>query len=71
MTSVYELNDAELDAVCGGALVTINGPFVSFNNSFNFNLILQRATNIALVFGAGGGSIQQVAGLVGAIGSTP
>lgn len=71
MTSVYELNDAELDAVCGGALVTINGPFVSFNNSFNFNFILQKATNIALVVGAGGGSIQQVAGLLGSIGSTP
>jgi hypothetical protein len=58
MTSVYELNDAELDAVCGGALVTFNGPLVSFDHSFNFNI--QRSTNIGLIFG--GGNLQQFAG---------
>jgi hypothetical protein len=66
MTSVYELYDAELDAVSGGALVTINGPLVSFNNSFNF--VIQRSTNIGLIFG--GGNLQQFAGLLGVAGST-
>ena len=60
MTSVYELNDAELDAVCGGALVTFNGPLVSFDHSFNFNI--QRSTNIGLIFG--GGNLQQFAGIL-------
>jgi hypothetical protein len=66
MTSVYELYDAELDAVSGGALVTINGPLVSFNSSFNF--VIQRSTNIGLIFG--GGNLQQFAGLLGVAGST-
>jgi hypothetical protein len=64
MTGVYELNDAELDAVCGGALVTINGPLVSFNNSFNF--VFQRSTQIGVVLG---GNLQQFAGLLGVAGS--
>jgi hypothetical protein len=65
MTGVYELNDAELDAVCGGGLVTINGPLVSFNNSFNF--AINRSTQIGLIFG--GGQLQQFAGLLGVAGS--
>ena len=65
MTSVYELNDAELDAVCGGALVTFNGPLVLFfDHSFNFNI--QRSTNIRLIFG--GGNLQQFAGNIGVLG---
>jgi hypothetical protein len=64
MTSVYELNDAELDAVCGGALGTINGPLVSFDRSFNLNT--QTSTNIGLIFG--GGILQQLAGNISLVG---
>jgi hypothetical protein len=65
MTDICELSDTELDAVCGGSLVSISGPFVLINGSFNTQL--QAATNIGVVAGNIGSEINfgQLAGNLG------
>ena len=65
---ICELSDTELDAVCGGSLVTVDiGPVgnVVFDQSFNTQL--QAATNIGVVAGNVGSSVflGQLAGNLG------
>ena len=51
-TSMSELTDMELDAVCGG--------FLNFTNSFNHLVQTNNAVQVGVAFGTGGGgNLQQ------------
>ena len=67
MTYICELSDTELDAVCGGSLVTITGPFVSIGDSFNSQV--QANQQIATIAGniASGIGLGQLAANLGSL----